>query len=412
MPTRKNALVLFLLVFQAFSVSAQSQSETAQTATDMVTEGEVSLAFRYRYEYVDQDSFDRNARASTLKSRLTFKSTQYRGLSFLAEVDNVSYIGDDDFNSTDNGNTNYPTVADPKGTELNQAWLKYSWQELSGIYGRQRIHHGNQRFVGGVGWRQNEQTFDGFRAQWQGRNGLIVDYSYVYNVNRLFGPDDTDAQPANLHGDNHLLRLDYTIAEGHTLSGFVYLLDVEERRAYPPGLSVDNSTDTFGLEYSGDIGPASLRAVYASQSDAADSNLDYDADYYVLEGSAVFNPVTVKLGYEVLGGDNGVGFKTPYATLHAFQGWADKFLTTPGDGIEDLYLGLSGKLGGVMLGATYHDFQAENSSAEFGAEIDLVATWPFNDLFSFQLHYADFSSDDKSRYDDTRKAWFTVNLTL
>jgi len=412
MPTRKNALVLFLLVFQAFSVSAQSQSETAQTATDMVTEGEVSLAFRYRYEYVDQDSFDRNARASTLKSRLTFKSTQYRGLSFLAEVDNVSYIGDDDFNSTDNGNTNYPTVADPKGTELNQAWLKYSWQELSGIYGRQRIHHGNQRFVGGVGWRQNEQTFDGFHAQWQGQNGLIVDYSYVYNVNRLFGPDDTDAQPANLHGDNHLLRLDYTIAEGHTLSGFVYLLDVEERRAYPPGLSVDNSTDTFGLEYSGDIGPASLRAAYASQSDAADSNLDYDADYYVLEGSAVFNPVTVKLGYEVLGGDNGVGFKTPYATLHAFQGWADKFLTTPGDGIEDLYLGLSGKLGGVMLGATYHDFQAENSSAEFGAEIDLVATWPFNDLFSFQLHYADFSSDDKSRYDDTRKAWFTVNLTL
>ena len=96
MPTRKNALMLFVLVFLAFSVSAQSQSETAQTATDMVTEGEVSLTFRYRYEYVDQDSFDRNARASTLKSRLTFKSTQYRGLSFLAEVDNVSYIGDDD----------------------------------------------------------------------------------------------------------------------------------------------------------------------------------------------------------------------------------------------------------------------------------------------------------------------------
>ena len=412
MSSNKNALMLFLLIFQAFSVSAQSQSETAQTAADMVTEGEISLTFRYRYEYVDQDSFDRNARASTLKSRLTFKSTQYRGLSFLAEVDNVSYIGDDDFNSTDNGNTNYPTVADPKGTEVNQAWLKYSWQELSGTYGRQRIHHANQRFVGGVGWRQNEQTFDGFRAQWHGQNGLIVDYSYVYNVNRLFGPDDTDAQPANLHGDNHLLRLDYTIAEGHTLSGFVYLLDVEERRAYAPGLSVDNSTDTFGLEYNGDIGPVSLRAAYASQSDAADSNLDYDADYYVLEGSAVFNPVTVKLGYEVLGGDNGVGFKTPYATLHAFQGWADKFLTTPGDGIEDLYLGLSGKLGGVMLGATYHDFQAEDGSADLGAEIDLVATWPFNDLLSFQLHYADFSSDDKSRYDDTRKAWFTVNLTL
>ena len=57
-----------------------------------------------------------------------------------------------------------------------------------------------------LAWRQNEQTFDGFRAQWQGRSGLTVDYAYVYNVNRLFGPDDTDAQPANLHGDNHLLQ--------------------------------------------------------------------------------------------------------------------------------------------------------------------------------------------------------------
>jgi len=412
MPTRKNALLLSLLILQAFSVSAHAQSETPQTALDMVTEGEVSLTFRYRYEYIDQDSFDRNARASTLKSRVTFKSGQYRGLSFLAEVDNVSYIGDDDFNSTDNGNTNYPTVADPKGTEVNQAWLKYSWQELSGIYGRQRIHHGNQRFVGGVAWRQNEQTFDGFRAQWYGQNGLTVDYAYVYNVNRLFGPDDTDAQPGNLNGDNHLLRLDYTVAEGHTLSGFVYLLDVEERRAYAPGLSVDNSTDTFGLEYKGDFGSSFLRAAYASQSDAADSNLDYDANYYVLEGSVAFKPVTVKLAYEVLAGDNGVGFKTPYATLHGFQGWADKFLTTPADGIEDLHLGLSGKLAGVTLGATYHDFQAEDSSADFGTEIDLVASWPFNDVLNFQLHYADFSSDDKRRYDDTRKAWFTVNLTL
>ena len=78
----------------------------------------------------------------------------------------------------------------------------------------------------------------------------------------------------------------------------------------------------------------------------------------------------------MLGSDNGVGVKTPYATLHGFQGWADKFLTTPADGIEDFYLGLSGKLGGVTLGATYHDFQAEESSADFGTEIDLVATWP------------------------------------
>jgi hypothetical protein len=32
------------------------------------------------------------------------------------------------------------------------------------------------------------------------------------------------------------------------------------------------------------------------------------------------------------------GFTTPLATLHKFQGWADKFLTTPVNGLADLYV--------------------------------------------------------------------------
>ena len=158
--------------------------------------------FRYRYEYVDQDSFDRNARASTLKSRITFKSAEYQNLSFLAEVDNVSYIGDDDFNSTDNGNTEFPVVADPEDTELNQVWLRYAWNSGSGTVGRQRINHGDQRFVGGVAWRQNEQTYDSVRGLWSPIEGLNIDVSYVDKINRIFGPDDGPAQPGDWNGDN------------------------------------------------------------------------------------------------------------------------------------------------------------------------------------------------------------------
>ena len=43
-------------------------------------------------------------------------------------------------------------------------------------------------------------------------------------------------------------------------------------------------------------------------------------------------------GYEVLGADDGAAltsFQTPLATLHKFQGWADKFLTTPPNGIRE-----------------------------------------------------------------------------
>ena len=52
--------------------------------------------------------------------------------------------------------------------------------------------------------------------------------------------------------------------------------------------------------------------------------------------------VNLTLGYEVLGSDDGKkGFATPLATGHKFQGFADKFLTTPNDGVQDLYVGVA-----------------------------------------------------------------------
>ena len=192
---------------------------------------------------------------------------------------------------------------------------------------------------------------------------------------------------------------------------YAYSLDIDEKRDYAPGKSVDNSNETVGVEYAGKFGIFGLNAAFATQSDAGDSNLDYDAQYYLVEGAVDVIGLNMKLGYEVLGAGDGVGFKTPYATLHKFQGWADKFLGTPGDGIEDLYLGVTGKLGPVKLGGFHHDFQAEDSSEDFGTELDLVATWPINKQFTTQLKYATFSSDS-DRYSDTDKIWLTLQLKL
>ncbi len=398
-----------LVTTGALPVSAQEAP--AQDFTSMFTEGKASLNFRYRYEYVDDDARDRNARASTLRSRLTFTSATYRGFSFLTEFDDVTAIGADDYNSTANGKLQYPVIADPEGTEVNQVWGRYSAGGASGTYGRQRIIHANQRFVGGVAWRQNEQTYDGFRALFNGGNNITLDYTYAYNVNRIFGPDDGPVQPAQLRGENHLLHANWKFLPDHSISGFVYALDIDEDTAYPAGRSVGNSSDTYGLEYSGKFGPVAARAAYATQSDAGDSPLSYDADYYLIEGSADLAGIKATLGYEVLGGGDGVGFKTPYATLHKFQGWADKFLVTPADGIEDLYLSLAGALGPVKLAAIYHDFQAEDSSTDYGSEINLVANWAYDSNWSFQLKFASFSSDS-SAYTDTDKAWMTVNFKI
>jgi hypothetical protein len=213
-----------------FGGAIQADEAWTGDLNKMVTEGKVNFDFRYRYEFVDQDGIDKDAGASTLRSRLTYQSAELRGISFLAEFDNVSVIGSERYNSTENGKTQYPVVADPKGTDINQAFIKYTGDSFDGTYGRQRILHDGQRFVGGVAWRQNEQTYDGFRADWKPTNTLKLDYSYVYNVNRIFGPDD-GANPANLHGNNHFVYVDYAIAEGHKIAGFSYLLDFDSQGA-------------------------------------------------------------------------------------------------------------------------------------------------------------------------------------
>ena len=110
---------------------------------------------------MDDDAFTKDAWANTLRSRLTVAPKPINGFGVLVEVDDVRDIGADNFNDTRNGVTDRPAVNDPEGTDLNQALLRYSgFPGTEVVIGRQRIERANQRFVGGVGWRQNEQTFD------------------------------------------------------------------------------------------------------------------------------------------------------------------------------------------------------------------------------------------------------------
>ncbi|MFK7976100.1 MAG: alginate export family protein [Halioglobus sp.] len=402
-------LPLMLATFSTVSLKANAAEPAL---SDLINNGKASINLRYRFEYVDQDGFAEEAESSTLRSRLTFKSGAYKGFSFLGEFDDLTVIGDDDYNSTANGRTEFPVVADPTGTDLNQAFASFTNAGFTGSFGRQRVVHTNQRFIGGVAWRQNEQTYDGLRLQAKTDVGISFDYAYVYKINRIFGPDDGPVQPADHEGNSHFVLANYKYSDNHTFRAFGYLLDIDEDTKYPAGRTVGNSSNTFGIEYVGKFAGNSLRASYAIQKDAGDSDLNYEADYYVLEGGIKLGKANLTLGYEVLGADNGVGFKTPYATLHKFQGWADKFLVTPGDGIEDAYVGIKGAAGPVKLGAFYHTFSAEDSSADFGTEIDLVATWPATKYLTLQLKFASFSTDDEARFSDTDKVWLTVNFKL
>lgn len=392
-------LKLAFLVAAALNANAvyAANGDTLSGLKKAVTDGKVNLNFRYRYEHVDQDGIDDTANASTLKTRLTWKSGDYKGFFTKVEVDNVTAIGGENYNSTVNGNTQYPVVVDPTDTDLNQAFIGYKSGNATFYAGRQRIVHGNQRFVGGVAWRQNEQTFDGYRVTYNDKKNLSVDYSYVYNVNRIFGPEGSRA---DLKGDIHLFNASYKFNKQHKANFYAYNMD------FDTALALANRT--FGASYDGKFDNFGVHLAFATQSDTGDNPTDYSTEYWNVEVNGKIANVTLGAGMESLGSDNGKGFVTPLATLHKFQGFADKFLATPGTGVEDVYLKAGTKFGKLAVSATWHDLSSDTGNVDYGTEIDLVAKYPLAKNVGLLVKYANFSADDFAT--DTEKFWAMLSL--
>jgi len=385
-------------------MAALSPSAFAEESQSNEIKSTVDLSFRYRIETVDQDGFTEDAQASTVRTRATVKTHWTDSLDTVFEFDDLTEIGLDDFNSgagTSPNRGQYPVVADPEGTELNQGFIRYTSGDSKFAVGRQRILIGNQRYVGGVGWRQNEQTYDSFTYRSKFSEDLSFDYSYVFNVNRIFG--ETVAAGDNTH-NTHLINVDYKVAGGK-LSGYYFAIDNETVLGF--------SNNTLGVRYAGKFEDFSYIVEYASQTDAGDNPNDYSASYYLLDGNYQVGNASFGIGIETLGGDSagGQGFTTSLATLHGFQGWADVFLATPTAGIEDVTLKGSYKMNGYTLKGVYHDFSTDEGGVSLGTEFDFVVTKKLTNHLSGLFKLASFSSDNAS-YASRDKIWLMLTYKL
>lgn len=389
----------------ALTLAALLASNAAHAETQQITP---YADIRYRLELVDQNGLAEQATASTLRIRAGLKTAEWHGFSAVVEGEAIVVLGTTNYNDTVNGKTAYPVVADPSDVLLNQAFLR--WRpvaELEATAGRQAVNLDNQRWVGSVGWRQNDQTLDAVRLTAKPVKGASIDYLYAWRVNRVFGPDSPQGiwRDTNIHG----VRAAYSIKNVGTISAYGYWLDTPSSPA--------SSSRTLGVRIAGEqsVGEKSsilYTAEYARQHDHGANPRSFALDYWLIEPGVKAGPVTLKTGYERLEGNGTAALQTPLATLHAFNGWADKFLTTPASGLRDFYVDASykvpgkGPLAGLMLRAAWHDFGSTTGGIAYGQEWNALVSYPASKRFTLTAKLAHY--DAEAFATDTTKLWFQI----
>ncbi len=368
----------------------------AGTFTEALTGGQPSVDMRLRSETVDQDAKPDSANALTLRTRLGYLTGDFKGFKIFGEMTHTETIaGVDDYNSTQNGLTDYPVVADPVLSRLNQAYISYSGLAGTTVkLGRQRVILDNARFVGNVGWRQTEQVYNALVVANTSIKDTTLIYGYVqrgYNVKGL----ETES-------DSHVINASYNGLSFGKITGYAYMLDLA-------GDAGDSDSQTVGMRFGGkqDMGGFTLLydLEYASQTEYADADDDRDATYTKVEVGGKMMGVTLKVAQETLGGDGTYAFQTVLATKHAFNGWADQFLTTPTDGLVDNYISVSAKPAGIKLLAVYHTFTTDEGSDDLGTEINLLAAKKFDKNYSAGVKYASYTDDTDAGTGDISKLW-------
>ncbi|TZF90485.1 alginate export family protein [Cognatilysobacter lacus] len=361
---------------------------------------------RLRYEQVDDDLFANSANATTLRVRGAVRWQVTAALESFAEAEAVGALGDH-YNSSANRRTGYPSITDPQGIELNQAWLRWHRGTTAAVLGRQRIVLDNQRWIGNSGWRQNEQTFDALSLQASPVKDVVLRYSAVTRVHRVNGDNAVDPLARQRNLDAHLFNGTWTHGP-HRLTGYGYLIDDQDVPAA--------STATWGARYAlapvNGSRPWGIAGEFARQRDYAGNPGHFTHSYALIEAVVAMHGLTFKTGAEHLGGNGRHALQTPLATLHAFNGWADRFTTTPPAGLEDRYASLGGQFdksrarGALEWQAAWHDYRSDAGNLHYGREFDASLAVPLSPTLKSLLKVAAYDADAFSR--GTRKVWLQL----
>jgi hypothetical protein len=425
-PTCKTTFLSLSLLMSGSALADITQEiEDAFNFYHYGNRGAIKADINYRWENVDQDRGGtpnpKTANANTARFRLGAQSPKFYGFQGYAEFEGL-WAMQEDYNSTRNKNTPYSIIADPEKTELNQLWISYAGIPDTIIKGgRQRIKLDDDRYIGNVGWRQLETTYDAILLTHANQQlfGLTVNAGYIGNVQTFTSTTENIEAP--------ILNINYKVGDYGNLVAYGYWLDYQDVNPGPAAgrnLFLEKSNQTYGIRFNGsspkimDTFNLLYTAEWANQRDYGHGPTKYEADRFNFMGGVKAFNVSVMGAWEQL---NGYGanktFDTPLGTNHAFQGWADIFLITPNNGIRDLF-------GTVMvefpryqttITGVYHDFSDDTGNMSYGKEWDFQVVKKFGKHYSLLAKYAYYNADtglSTPINTDTQKIWFQANVSF
>jgi hypothetical protein len=416
MKLKKSILNIALLMALPMAAMAEDVVE-ASSFSETITDGKFKANFRLRYENVNQDGKKETGEAFTLRSLIGYETKPFHGFSVNAEVYGVSPF-DDNYNDAKKGDPIasrkvYPVIADPEDYDFHQIYLQWANADNNVKLGRQGMILDNWRFVGDVRFRQNWAVFNGLSFMNKSLPNTTINLAHFEQVKQVNTKiEDADIEIANVK---------YAITPTTSVSGYGYFIDWNGKTLEP------TSTKTYGVRLDGsqkidDQWKVLYTAEYAKQDDYKDGSDLIDNYYYLIGAGAGYSDWFVRVDQEKLSGNSdSKAFQTPLGTNHLFQGWADVFLSTPNEGIEDTMIIAGGKLMGATIKAEYHWINSDRNFAKigggtgdnYGTELDLGVYYKFTKQISGSVEYANFSEDDEyknaaSRKRDIEKIWVTA----
>ncbi|MEN4053988.1 hypothetical protein [Sulfurimonas sp. NWX79] len=431
------------------AIMGSFSSVSAADGINILDDLKLDAQIRPRYEMVDDGNTNtENANAITVRTKLkvTGNLLDVDGLSASVGIISVNNFGSNQYNwkyiddagihktTYDDGTKDYSVVVDPQQAMISNAEVNYKTGDTLLHAGRGQVNLDNQRFIGTVGWRQFERSYDSVFVANNSIKNLSVLAAWVYGFQGVFGGPTMDANTVLLHAA-------YTVSDALKITAYDYMIagQGDTFKVTDGGVGFD----TYGIALTGNVKldavKLNYRAEYAIESDASmkiqetatnADNFKRDASYYNLDVGANISGILVGANYEFQSGTSltdtkNKTFATPLGTNHKFNGWADMFLNTPDGGLIDanVRLGYKAKGFGKLL-AVYHEFTADKkmssdgtttattTSDDLGSEIDVVYVnkIPGVNGLTGLLKYADYSkgkvnNGTQNYTKDTQKFW-------